>query len=104
EGFRFPRHRAERRGNRRPSSGQRRSLVAPCAAFLLGGAIVGGALVSGMVDPAPADASARGAAIGELTASASEDVLGGHARDADYWDVDVALATDGGSASYLSLS
>ncbi|MFC9917482.1 amidase domain-containing protein [Agromyces binzhouensis] len=75
EGFRFPRHRAERRGNRRPSSGQRRSLVAACAAFLLGGAIGGGALVSGMVDPATADASARGAAIDELTASTSEDVL-----------------------------
>ncbi|MRX43098.1 amidase domain-containing protein [Agromyces kandeliae] len=74
-GYRFPRHRADRRGNRRPSSGSRRPLIAACAAFLLGGAIGGGALVSGMDDPARADASARGAAIDELAASAADDVV-----------------------------
>nr|WP_240898064.1 amidase domain-containing protein [Agromyces luteolus] len=29
--------------------------------------------------------------------------VGGHTKDADYWDVDVALATGGGSVSYFSL-
>ncbi|GAA1058640.1 amidase domain-containing protein [Agromyces bracchium] len=73
EGFRFPRHRADRRGNRRPSSGSRRPLLVACAAFLLGSAVGGGVLVNGMDDPAVADASARDAAIDELAASAGED-------------------------------
>ncbi|UOE43697.1 amidase domain-containing protein [Agromyces larvae] len=29
--------------------------------------------------------------------------VGGHTKDADYWDVDTALATGGGSVSYFSL-
>ncbi|WP_400999983.1 amidase domain-containing protein [Agromyces sp. GXQ0307] len=73
EGLRFPRHRADRRGNRRPSSGSRRPLLVACAAFLLGGAVGGGVLVNGMQDPAVADASARAAAIDELAASAGDD-------------------------------
>jgi len=74
-GLGFPRHRADRRGNRRPSSGPRRELLVACAATLLAGAIVGGALVNGMDEPALADASAREAAIDELEASAAEDDL-----------------------------
>ena len=30
--------------------------------------------------------------------------VGGHTKDADYWDVDQALATGGGTVSYFSLS
>ncbi len=30
--------------------------------------------------------------------------VGGHTKDADYWDVDTALATGGGTASYFSIS
>ncbi|WP_430647952.1 amidase domain-containing protein [Agromyces sp. GXS1127] len=71
DGARLPRHRADRRGNRRPSSGRRPLLVA-CAAFLLGGAVVGGALVDGAEQQAVADASARDAAIEELEASAAD--------------------------------
>jgi hypothetical protein len=73
ETLRFPRHRADRLGNRRPSSGPRRSVMAACAAFVLGGALAGGALVNGMDDPAMADASARDAALDELASSAGED-------------------------------
>ena len=29
--------------------------------------------------------------------------VGGHTKDADYWDVDTALATGGGSVSYFSI-
>ncbi|WP_438856104.1 amidase domain-containing protein [Agromyces sp. M3QZ16-3] len=71
EGVRFPRHRADRRGNRRPSGRSRPFLVA-CAAFLLGGAIAGGVVVNAM-DPAVADASARDAATDETAAASGED-------------------------------
>jgi hypothetical protein len=29
--------------------------------------------------------------------------VGGHTKDADYWDVDTALATGGGSVNYFSI-
>ncbi|WP_353816746.1 amidase domain-containing protein [Agromyces sp. SYSU T00266] len=71
--FGFPRHRADRRGNRRPSSGPRRPLLVACAAFLLGSAVGGGVLVNGMDGTAAANTSAREAAIDELAASTGED-------------------------------
>ncbi|MGR0320645.1 amidase domain-containing protein [Agromyces sp. ZXT2-3] len=83
EGHRFPRHRADRRGNRRPSSEPRRSLLVACAVFLLGGAVVGGALVNGAGERAIADASPGDAAIDELDASAADDVVIPPADDDD---------------------
>ncbi|GAA2029935.1 hypothetical protein GCM10009819_12050 [Agromyces tropicus] len=72
-GGRLPRHRADRLGNRRPSSGSHRPLLAACAAFLLGGAVVAGALVSGVDDAAVADAAARDAALADAADSAAAD-------------------------------
>ena len=40
----------------------------------------------------------------EHTASGTKVWVGGHTKDADYWDVDTALATGGGSVSYFSIS
>jgi hypothetical protein len=40
----------------------------------------------------------------EHTASGTRVWVGGHTKDADYWDVDTALATGGGSVSYFSIS
>jgi len=39
----------------------------------------------------------------EHTASGSKVWVGGHTKDADFWDVDTALATGGGSVSYFSI-
>jgi hypothetical protein len=39
----------------------------------------------------------------EHTASGSTVWVGGHTKDADFWDVDTALATGGGSVSYFSI-
>ena len=40
----------------------------------------------------------------EHTAAGTKVWVGGHTKDADYWDVDTALATGGGSVSYFSIS
>ncbi|MFF2273602.1 amidase domain-containing protein [Agromyces sp. NPDC058136] len=40
----------------------------------------------------------------EHTANGTRIWVGGHTKDADYWDVDEALANGGGSVSYFSLS
>ncbi|WP_350348063.1 amidase domain-containing protein [Agromyces sp. G08B096] len=40
----------------------------------------------------------------EHTAAGTKVWVGGHTKDADYWDVDTALATGGGSVHYFSLS
>ena len=40
----------------------------------------------------------------EHTDSGTRIWVGGHTKDADYWDVDEALATGGGSVTYFSLS
>lgn len=40
----------------------------------------------------------------EHTDSGTKVWVGGHTKDADYWDVDAALATGGGSVSYFSIS
>lgn len=39
----------------------------------------------------------------EHTDSGTKVWVGGHTKDADYWDVDTALATGGGSVSYFSI-
>ncbi|KRE31408.1 amidase domain-containing protein [Agromyces sp. Soil535] len=39
----------------------------------------------------------------EHTAAGTRVWVGGHTKDADYWDVDAALATGGGSVSYFSI-
>lgn len=39
----------------------------------------------------------------ERTAAGTKVWVGGHTKDADFWDVDTALATGGGSVSYFSL-
>ncbi len=40
----------------------------------------------------------------EHAASGTRVWVGGHTKDADYWDVDTALATGGGSVTYFSIS
>lgn len=40
----------------------------------------------------------------EHTAAGTRVWVGGHTKDADYWDVDEALATGGGSVTYFSLA
>jgi len=40
----------------------------------------------------------------EHTATGTKVWVGGHTKDADYWDVDEALESGGGSVSYFSLS
>ncbi|WP_127792087.1 amidase domain-containing protein [Agromyces sp. LHK192] len=40
----------------------------------------------------------------ERTENGTKVWVGGHTKDADYWDVDQALATGGGSVHYFSLS
>ncbi|WP_153684147.1 amidase domain-containing protein [Agromyces agglutinans] len=40
----------------------------------------------------------------ERTANGTKVWVGGHTKDADFWDVDQALATGGGSVHYFSLS
>lgn len=39
----------------------------------------------------------------EHTDAGTKVLVGGHTKDADYWDVDTALATGGGSVSYFSI-
>ncbi|WP_307041614.1 amidase domain-containing protein [Agromyces ramosus] len=39
----------------------------------------------------------------ERTAAGTKVWVGGHTKDADFWDVDTALATGGGTVSYFSL-
>jgi hypothetical protein len=39
----------------------------------------------------------------ERTAAGTKVWVGGHTKDADFWDVDTALATGGGSATYFSI-
>ncbi|WP_308798516.1 amidase domain-containing protein [Agromyces silvae] len=39
----------------------------------------------------------------ERTDAGTKVWVGGHTKDADYWDVDTALATGGGSVSYFSI-
>jgi hypothetical protein len=39
----------------------------------------------------------------EHTNSGTKVWVGGHTKDADYWDVDTALATGGGSVTYFSI-
>ncbi|WP_448808313.1 amidase domain-containing protein [Agromyces bauzanensis] len=39
----------------------------------------------------------------EHTATGTKVWVGGHTKDADYWDVDTALATGGGSVTYFSI-
>jgi hypothetical protein len=39
----------------------------------------------------------------EHSAAGTKVWVGGHTKDADYWDVDTALATGGGSVSYFSI-
>ena len=40
----------------------------------------------------------------EHTAAGTKVWVGGHTKDADYWDVDTALATGGGAVSYFSIA
>ncbi|MBM7503175.1 amidase domain-containing protein [Agromyces aurantiacus] len=69
-----PRHRADRIGNRRPSSGVRRAILVGCAAAMLGGTLVTGVTVAGADRDAAAAAS--GARDDAIRAAASGDPEG----------------------------
>lgn len=68
-----PRHRADRVGNRRPSSGLRRALVLGAAATVLGGALVTGIVVAGADRDAAAATAAEDARESAIDAAASGD-------------------------------
>ncbi|MFE5670118.1 amidase domain-containing protein [Agromyces sp. NPDC056523] len=72
---RHPRHRADRAGNRRPSSGTRRALLLGGASALLGGALVATIAVAGV------DQDAALAAAGDREAAIQAAASGGAASD-----------------------
>lgn len=69
-----PRHRVDRKGNRRPSSGLRRTVLLGCASAMLGGVLIAGVAVTG------ADRDAAVAA-GDTRESAIEAAASGDAAD-----------------------
>ena len=73
-GVPHPRHRVDRKGNRRPSSGLRRTVLVGCASAMLGGVLIAGVAVAG------ADRDAAVAA-GDTRESAIEDAASGDAAD-----------------------
>ncbi|BDZ54478.1 amidase domain-containing protein [Agromyces marinus] len=73
DAIRNPRHRVDRRGNRRASSTGRRSLVVASAAFLLGSAVAAGVAVGDLGGATDAEASARDAALADATGSDGAD-------------------------------
>jgi hypothetical protein len=70
-----PRHRVDRTGNRRPSSGLRPRRAMPPVVTRV-----------------------------QHTDEGTKVWVGGCTKDADYWDVDQALASGGGAVAYFSLS
>lgn len=68
-----PRHRADRVGNRRPSSGLRRALVLGAAATVLGGTLVTGVVVAGADRDSAAATAAEDARESAIDAAAAGD-------------------------------